>query len=59
MIKKLVSDKREPAEQMQDAHDILEEMRICPACRDHMPCGCEGVGRGKDGRKLEKGIDTI
>jgi hypothetical protein len=46
-----LSDKREPAEQMRDAHEILEEMRICPGCKDHMPCGCDGFrfGRKKKG----------
>jgi hypothetical protein len=55
MEKKLVSDKREPAEQMRDAHEILEEMRICPGCKDHMPCGCDGF---RFGRK-KKGVNNI
>ena len=60
MKKKLVSDKRDPAEQMRDAQEILEEMRICPHCHDHMPCGCDGfrLGRMKNGQQVEKGIDT-
>ncbi len=57
--KKLISNNREPAEQMREAQEILEEMRICPSCHDHMPCGCNGLGRASNGRILEKGIDTI
>ncbi len=59
MKKKLVSDKREPAEQMREAQEILEEMRICSHCKDHMPCGCGGLGRMENGRPVEKGIDTV
>jgi len=58
MKKKPVIDNREPAEKMRDAQEIMEEMQICPKCRDHMPCGCEGLGRAEDNRVLEKGIDT-
>jgi len=54
-------DTRDPEEQKRDAQEILDEMKLCRYCHDHMPCGCDGARYGvmRNGQPVEKGIDTI
>ena len=59
MHKKFISSAKDPEEQLREAQDVLEEMRICSHCKDHMPCGCDGLGHMENGRPVEKGIDTV
>lgn len=35
-----MKDNRELGEKLADAHDMLEEMGLCPQCYEHKPCGC-------------------
>jgi len=51
---------KDPEEQRRTAQEILDEMKICRHCKDHMPCGCDGARYGvmRNVRPVEKGIDT-
>jgi len=53
-----------------EAQEIMKEMQICPHCKEVGACGCPNpnapddidtdprFGTTKDGRPVEKGIDT-